>query len=208
MWVIRKGGGRRSGCRPPPTPIPTPSVPAVATIRTSAWPDWTRTSESMLPLLTLEITRPKSTFFTRTHNLDVLTVEAEPSARCCHAGPRLLGAPPPTGAPDPLDGLPGASCRLRGRSCMGSGRQPSPGAHRPSFASPDMPLLSFLQPNLAHAQLCPCYMQTPLPSSTHTCLPLLSTPEGLKQDIYCLTVVGGWGELEFQGQGVSRLAFS
>lgn len=64
--------------------------------------------------------------FNVTHSLEVLTVAVEPSARCCLAGPRLLGAPPPTGDPAPPDGPTGTSCTLR--MCKSEPGRPAPSA--------------------------------------------------------------------------------
>lgn len=101
--------------------------------------------------------QPTGHVSTPTHSQVVLTVEAEPSARCCLAGPRLRGAPPPTGAPARLGGPPGTSCRLGGGAHRGQGGrwpcQPSPG-------SPAWPTPSSL---CAHRLLC----ARPCPIFTH-----------------------------------------
>lgn len=95
----------------------------------------TRTGQTPSVALTWASTR---TSFPGTHSLEAGPAAAEPSARCCLAGPRLPGAPPPTGAPAPPDGPPGTSCRLRMRTCRPEGPPPaaSPGGTLPVPAVP------------------------------------------------------------------------
>lgn len=69
--------------------------------------------------------------FAATHSSEVSAAEAGPSARCCLAGPRLPGAPPPTGGLAPPAGRTGTSCRLRKGAARV--RQATPRGHTASL---------------------------------------------------------------------------
>lgn len=143
-----------------------------------------------------------------THSSEVATAEAGPSARCCLAGPRLPGAPPPTGGPAPPAGPTGTSCRLRkGAAHI---RQATPrGAQAASLCPQLGPLLALsaaqLTPALSHAHK--SHFPPPSPACALLSISFLSRwrPKcnpmgwGLKQQTFTSC---SW-RLEVQGQGVS-----
>ena len=142
MWLLREGRRRRA--RTPPPGVRS-LLCSCNSDREMASPQ-TRSKPVLTPP-TLGAFSPRARLH-RTHSRLVQAVDAEPSARCCRAGLRLRGAPPPTGAPARLGGPPGTSCRLGGRTPRSGGRRPCPGPRpaRPGSLCAHRPLCARLPP--------------------------------------------------------------